>query len=333
MDLRPLVRLLADGGFHSGHQLASELGFTRALVCQQIEILRQMGIEVHAVTGKGYRLPTLFDLMSRDAILELLGELRSFWSVRFDLLFATESTNTDAMRRAQEGQEYYLVLAEHQSMGRGRRGKTWLSPLGGNIALTLAWTFASPAVALEGLSLAVATFVVEGLRSVGYGANIGLKWPNDILLNAAKLAGILIEISGDVKGPSKVLIGIGINVKIPSTSGPLIDQAYTDLASNFEINASRDQIVAAIVASLTIGLRRFSIEGFAPFLDAWNALDVYRDKQVDIVAGASRCSGVARGVNKMGALILQTAEGSRLIAGGELSPSLRLAREAMGDDC
>lgn len=322
MDLRPLVQTLADGSFHSGASLGRQLGVTRTVIGRGVEALRSMGIEIHSVTGKGYRLPGPLELMSVARILELLGGDRRLWSGHIDLLFSTDSTNADAMRKGQEGRSHYLVLAEHQANGRGRRGKAWVSPLGANISLSMLWTFKSSMAALEGLSLAVAILVVDALRACGY-EGLGVKWPNDILLNSCKLAGILLEISGDAEGPCKVVIGIGINVKMPCSSGAAIDQAFTDLASNFEIAPDRSRIVAELVKGLTAGLAVFAKHGFAAFQPRWNDIDVYKGRDVEIISGASRRVGRALGVSETGALLLETESGVALIAGGELTPSLR----------
>ena len=325
MDLRPLIQTLADGSFHSGASLGRELGVTRTIIVRQVEALREMGVEIHSVTGKGYRLPSALELMSVARILELLGSERRLWAGHIDLLFSTRSTNMDAMRKGQEGEDHYLVLAEHQTNGRGRRGKAWVSPLGANISLSMLWTFKSGMAALEGLSLAVAILVVDALRACGY-EGMGVKWPNDILLNSCKLAGILIEISGEAEGPCKVVIGIGINVKMPYSSGLGIDQAFTDLASNFEISPDRSRIVASLVARLSAGLGVFASHGFAAFAPRWNDIDVYRGRDVEIISGSTRRVGRALGVSDTGALLLETEDGVAHIAGGELTPSLRPLR-------
>lgn len=322
MDLRPLIQILADGSFHSGASLGRQLGVTRTIIGRGVEALRDMGVEIHSVTGKGYRLPGVLELMSISRILELLGGDRRLWSGHIDLLFSTDSTNVDALRKGQEGANHYLVLAEHQSNGRGRRGKAWVSPLGANISLSMLWTFKSSMAALEGLSLAVAILVVDALRACGY-EGMGVKWPNDILLNSCKLAGILIEINGEPAGPCKVVIGIGVNVKMPSSSGTAIDQAFTDLASNFERAPDRSRLVAALVSSLTAGLAVFARQGFAAFAPRWNDIDVYKGRDVEISSGTTRRIGRALGVSQSGALLLETQGGVVHIAGGELTPSMR----------
>ena len=322
MDLRPLIQTLADGAFHSGASLGLQLGVTRTLIGRKVEILRGMGIEIHSVTGKGYRLPGALNLLSVARLLELLGRDKRLWAGHIDLLLSTDSTNADAMRKGQEGESHYLVLAEHQANGRGRRGKAWVSPLGANISLSMLWTFKSRMAALEGLSLAVAILVVDALRECGY-EGMGVKWPNDILLNSCKLAGILIEISGEAEGPCKVVIGIGINVKMPHSSGAAIDQAFTDLASNFESTPDRGRIVAELVKGLTAGLAVFAKHGFAAFQPRWSDIDVYRGRDVEISSGTTRRVGRVLGVSETGALLLETEAGVAHIGGGELTPSLR----------
>ena len=322
MDLRPLVSILSDGGFHSGQALSVELGVTRTLVVRQVEQLREMGIEVHSVTGKGYRLPYVLELIAKDDVLAQLGDSAPYWKTGFDVLFSTGSTNADAMAKGQAGASRYLCIAEHQSAGKGRRGKAWVSPLGANISLSMLWTFEAGMAALEGLSLVVAILVVDALKSCGY-KGMGVKWPNDILLDASKLAGILIEINGDAAGPCKVVIGIGINVRMPASSAESIDQRYTDLASNSETIPDRNRIAASLVLSLQAGLAEFASSGFEAFQQRWNAVDVYKGRVVDIVSGTNRQRGVSLGVNGSAALLLQTDSGVLRISGGEITPSLR----------
>lgn len=322
MDLRPLVAILSDGGFHSGQALSLELDVTRTLIVRQVEQLREMGIEVHSVTGKGYRLPYMLELINKEHILAQLGASASSWGARLDVLFSTGSTNADALAKGREGLSRYLCIAEHQFAGKGRRGKAWVSPLGASISFSLLWTFEAGMAALEGLSLVVAILVVDALKSCGY-KGMGVKWPNDILLEASKLAGILIEIQGDAAGPCKVVIGVGVNVRMPAVGAESIDQRYTDLASHFEMTPDRNRVMAALILSLQAGLHEFSRSGFAAFQQRWNEVDVYRGRVVEIISGANRQRGLSLGVSDSAALLLQTDAGVLSVSGGEIAPSLR----------
>lgn len=322
MDLRPLLRLLASGSFHSGEKLGDELQISRTAVWKQVERLRSLGIEVHSVTGKGYRIPTALSLLSKAQILSQLGASAANWSGSLDVLFSTGSTNVDVMEKAQSGLDRYIVVAEHQTHGKGRRGRTWVSPLGANIYFSMLASFQSGVAALEGLSLVVALLVSRALERCGC-RDLGLKWPNDILVDGKKLAGILLEISGDVAGPCKVVIGIGLNVRMPRSAGAQIDQPYTDLESCFSGVPDRNHLVAQLILDLESGLAEFSRTGFSTFYSLWQHRDIYRGTLVELRSGNSSIRGIAQGVNHSGALLLQTEDGLKVITGGEVVPSLR----------
>lgn len=329
MDLLPLLQVLSDGQFHSGEQLGANLSLSRSAVWKQVERLRELGVEVHSVTGKGYRLPTTFDLLSRDIILANLGGGAAEWERCFDVLFTVGSTNAEAMRLAQGGTDRYAIIAEHQTQGRGRRGRVWVSPLGANIYFSMIVSFQMGIGALEGLSLAVALYVVRALEMEGV-TGLGVKWPNDILLGGRKLAGILLEVCGDMAGPCKVVIGLGLNVKMPKSASADIDQPYTDLTAGFSGRPDRNKIVATVITQLTRGLEQFNVSGFGPLQPHWDTVDVYRNEMVEIRAGSNVTQGKVMGVSNSGALLLETLHGLKVITGGELMPSMR---PISGDVC
>jgi len=322
MELRPLLQILSDGYFHSGEQIGRSLAISRTAVWKQINRLREIGVEVHSVTGKGYRLPMAMCLLDRHVILALLGPDASHWESRLYLTFSTSSTNIDAMKYAQRGADSIVCIAEHQSEGRGRRGREWQSPLGCNISLSMLESFRSGAGALDGLSLAVAVMVVDALNESGY-SGFKLKWPNDVFLDGKKLAGILLELTGDVSGPCKVVIGVGINTQMPATVKSRVDQPVIDLAEKFVVPPDRNLIVANLIRNLSAGLAVFGSEGFIAFKERWELLDLYRGKQVRLGAGVEAVEGLVQGVDGRGALLLKTGDNVRAINGGELFPSLR----------
>jgi len=321
MDLYLLLHSLADGNFHSGEKLGRSLGITRTAIWKQANALKALGVELHSVTGKGYRLPEPMNLLSREQILATLRIDRAELDKCFDLHLSIGSTNVEAMKKAQSGYPKYLVLAEHQSQGRGRRGRAWISPLGKNLYFSLVWTFQNGVSALEGLSLLTALVVVTVLQKAGF-TGLALKWPNDVLLNGNKLAGILLEVHGDVTGPCQVIIGIGLNINMPSSAAVEIDQPFADLA-NFGGLLNRNLIAAALIDGLHIELENFANSGFAPYRDAWESLDIYAGKEVQVQSGAGSITGVVAGVDVGGGLLLKTAAGIQCISGGEVFPSLR----------
>lgn len=326
MDLRPLLGILASGSFHSGEKLGGELQISRTAVWKQVERLRSLGVEVHSVTGKGYRIPAALSLLNEAQILAGVGASAANWEGRLDVLFSTGSTNVDAMEKAQSGADRYIVVAEHQSQGKGRRGRTWVSPLGANIYFSMLVSFQSGVAALEGLSLVVALLVARALERCGC-RDLGLKWPNDILVEGKKLAGILLEISGDVAGPCKVVIGIGLNVRMPSSVTEQIDQPFTDLERCFSGVPDRNYLVAQLILELEVGLAEFSRTGFSEFYSLWQDRDIYKGRMVELRSGGSVMRGIVHGINHSGALLLETDEGLKVITGGEVVPSLRPVNE------
>jgi BirA family transcriptional regulator, biotin operon repressor / biotin---[acetyl-CoA-carboxylase] ligase len=322
MDLYPLLYSLADGNFHSGETLGKNIGVTRTAIWKQANALKALGVELHSVTGKGYRLPEPMSLLSKEQILAATQIDRTRLEKYFDLHLSVGSTNIEAMKKAQAGYPQYLVMAEHQSQGRGRRGRTWVSPLGKNLYFSLMWSFQNGISALEGLSLLTALIVVRALKRVGCTGSLGLKWPNDVLLNGNKLAGILLEINGDMAGPCQVVIGIGLNINMPQSAAAAIDQPYADLADS-AVMLNRNSIAAALIDGLLIELEKFAASGFAPYRQEWESLDVYHSREVQIQSGASIIEGTVAGVDAGGALLLNTSSGIKAISGGEVFPTLR----------
>lgn len=322
MNLQPLLVWLADGQFHSGQILGERLGISRAAVWKQIHALKDLGVEIYAVPGRGYRIPDGLDLLDKQRIVDTLtGEAQSV-AANFQLHLSIDSTNTEAMRQAIDGAASALVIAEHQMSGRGRRGKTWVSPFGHNLYMSLVWSFQGGVAALEGLSLVCGLAVVRALRGQGY-AGFELKWPNDVLYQGRKLAGILLEVTGDLTGACRVIVGIGVNTRLPVAAGKAIDQPYSELATISAKQVDRNELAAGLINELFACLAVFSEQGFKPFRQEWIALDRYHGADVEIRAGRQVMTGRAVGVDELGRLLLESDQGRVTITGGELMPSLR----------
>lgn len=322
MNLVPLLKLLCDGSSHSGEALGSALGVSRAAVWKQIRQLKDLGVGIHAVTGKGYCIPGGLQLLDRARIISGFDAGIRQVIAGVDVHFSIGSTNTEAMSKAASGCDSYLVLTEHQTQGRGRRGRNWVSPFGHNLYMSLLWSFQGGVAALEGLSLVCALAVRRALLRQSY-SSVGVKWPNDVLFERQKLAGILLEVSGDVSGPCKVVIGVGLNIDMPLSAGLGIDQPFSDLKSIRDDVVDRNQLVSVLVSELVAAISRFQLEGFVPFQDEWQQADVYFGKAVEVSSGANLQLGISAGVDEGGRLLLKTSEGVQRIAGGEVMPSLR----------
>lgn len=212
-------------------------------------------------------------------------------------------------------------MAEQQTAGRGRRGRQWISPFGANLYLSCVWEFFDGAAALEGLSLATGVAVAEALDTLGV-SGISLKWPNDVLLSESKLAGILLEMTGDPSGRCQVVLGIGVNHRMPPALATAIEQKWARL-DDTNPGISRNVLAARIISNVLLMLQSFEEEGFAPFQPRWQALDAFYGRNVVIKTGAADIEGVADGVDRTGGLRLLTPHGLQVMKGGEVSLRLK----------
>lgn len=314
-----LLNALADGEFHSGAQLSKVLGVSRTTVWNQIKELEPLGIEVHSVRGRGYRISGGLDLIDGEHLqhqLEGLGIAEHLDLV--DLVAQCESTNLSAQRASLNGHKRALFISEYQSSGRGRRGRAWASPFASNLYFSLSWPFSGGVASLEGLSLAVGVALRRALQALHID-DVQLKWPNDLLLNGRKLGGVLIEVGGDLSGECTAVIGIGLNVSMPDSVEQQIDQPWADLRGRLPADLTRSDLLAVVLLHLIQMLDEYSSTGFSSMQAEWQAANAFRDKSVSLLIGQRRVDGLCLGVDATGALRLQTAEGEQCFQGGEIS--------------
>lgn len=324
--LAALLKMMSDGQFHSGEELGRALGVSRAAVWKTLKRLEDDGYPLQRVRGKGYRVPqgaSMLDLAAIQAVVDAPER-----SIGWQLLDSVDSTNAELMRQlAATGADgaVRICIAEQQTSGKGRRGRDWVSPYAQNIYLSVAVPFSEGAQQLEGLSLLVGLVLVESLEACGF-RGVGMKWPNDILLEERKLAGILVEIAGDLTSDCVVVIGAGVNVLMAGVEAG-IDQAWTSLLlSRQRATLDRNALIGEFLRCLLAALEVFRREGFEPFVDAWHRRHLWQGRAVCVQAGDNRWSGLAMGVDARGALRLQTGAGEMLLHGGEVT--LRLNNDS-----
>lgn len=236
-----LLELLKDGRFHSGQALGIALGISRSAVWKQLQHLEaELGLSIHKVRGRGYQLAAPLTLLDPLAIRERAPACD--WPVL--VLDSIDSTNAEALRAIERGQAApFLVLAERQTAGRGRRGRKWASPFAENIYYSLVLRIEGGMRQLEGLSLVVGLAVMQALRELGIPA-AGLKWPNDVLVGQKKIAGILLELVGDPADVCHVVLGVGINVNMQMTDE--VDQQWTSMRLESGKAFDRNHLVAVL---------------------------------------------------------------------------------------
>lgn len=313
--------LLADGQFHSGTELGESLGISRAAVWKQLQKLEAEGVSVESVKGKGYRLAAGLQLLDQNLLNSELQQ--TLGPVHYSL--TTASTNADALQAIQQcNQHGALFVTERQTAGRGRRGRTWVSPFAQNLYFSLVWSFEGGAAALEGLSLMVGVSLVKAMEQQGV-KGLQLKWPNDIWLGGKKLGGILLEMSGDASGFCQVVIGVGLNVAMESQDAEGIEQPWTSLRQHLP-ELDRTWLLIQLVQQLAADLECFADQGFAAFKSPWQEYDICCGCAVVVSESYRQLQGVARGVDESGALLLD-ADGERhVLHGGEVSLRLEELR-------
>ncbi|PPU30504.1 biotin--[acetyl-CoA-carboxylase] ligase [Xanthomonas sp. CFBP 7912] len=317
MDDRALLAKLASGRL-SGDALARDAGLTRAAVWKRIQNLRAAGIAIEGRAGDGYRLATPLDLLDAARIRAAMPADAAVGLAGLEVAWTLESTNTTLLARPAPEQGVEVLLAERQTGGRGRRGRQWASPLAAHIYLSASRRFSGGLGQLAGLSLAVGVAVAEALRGCGF-ADVGLKWPNDLLARERKLGGLLIEGGGEMAGNARAVIGLGLNVHMPPAAAATIDQPWVDLQMLAGRAVSRDTVVAAVLSGLLPALDLFEAQGLAPFLSRYAALDVLRGRTVQVEEAGTLHQGVALGLAADGALRVQLGDAERLFHSGEVS--------------
>jgi BirA family transcriptional regulator, biotin operon repressor / biotin---[acetyl-CoA-carboxylase] ligase len=317
-----LLNLLADGEFHSGEALADELGVSRASVFNALDGIADCGVQLQRIRGRGYRLARPWQRLEQSEVAHWLGNDAGQFEIK--VLPQAASSNTLLLQRAGLGAANggapggSVVAVELQTAGRGRMGRNWHSGLGTALTFSLLWRFDCGLNALSGLSLAVGVAIVRALSKLG-ARGVQLKWPNDILTEQGKLAGVLIEAQGDMLGPSTVVIGVGLNCTLPAGLVPQIGQPACALDEICAVMPTRNQLLAVLLRELAHVLQQFSQGGFAALREEWEQYHIYQNRPIKLqMADGNAVNGIARGVSDIGELCLETAQGMRLFSSGEV---------------
>ncbi len=307
-----LLQHLQGGALRSGEELGALLGISRAAVWKQVRHLLQKGLPVQSVRGRGYRLARPIELLDPERIAQAMGPAASRRLGPVEVVATTDSTNDCLRRRLAQGRVAgpQVLIAECQAAGRGRRGRGWVSPFAGGIWMSVLWPLPHGIATCGGLSLALGVAAVRALRGAGL-AQLGLKWPNDLLWQGRKLGGILVEFSGEAEGPAHAIIGIGINTSLPVAAGEAIDQPWVDLERAGGIHPGRNELAGRLLRELVEVLSVFERSGFAALRDEWVEYDALAGQPVRVESPAGPVTGHARGVDRDGALLVEETSGQR----------------------
>ena len=306
-----LISLLADGEFHSGEQLGESLGMSRAAINKHIQTLRDWGVDVFTVPGKGYSLPEPIQLLDETFIRREVAQ----GSVA--VLPVIDSTNQYLLDRLAGLQSGDACVAEYQQAGRGRRGRKWVSPFGANLYISMYWRLEQGPAAAIGLSLVIGIVMTEVLRDLG-ADQVRVKWPNDLYLNDRKLAGILVELTGKTGDAAQIVIGAGVNLAMRNAQAGDINQGWINL-QEAGVRIDRNVLAARLITELRSALHCFEQEGLTPFLARWEVLDNFIDRPVKLIIGEKEIFGISRGIDSQGALLLEQDGVVKPWVGGEIS--------------
>lgn len=306
-----LISILADGEFHSGEQLGEQLGMSRAAINKHIQTLRDWGVDVFTVPGKGYSLPEPIHLLDEKKISQEIDH------GRVTVLPVIDSTNQYLLDRLDELTFGDACVAEYQQAGRGRRGRKWFSPFGANLYLSMYWRLEQGPAAAIGLSLVIGIVIAEVLQQLG-AEQVRVKWPNDIYLQDRKLSGILVELTGKTGDAAQIVSGAGINLVMRRVESDVVNQGWISL-QEAGVVIDRNLLAARLIKELRLGLELFEQEGLAPYLPRWEKLDNFIHRPVKLIIGDKEIYGISRGIDAQGALLLEQDGVIKAWVGGEIS--------------
>ncbi|KGA28909.1 bifunctional biotin--[acetyl-CoA-carboxylase] ligase/biotin operon repressor BirA [Pectobacterium brasiliense] len=306
-----LIKILSDGEFYSGELLGEMMGMSRAAINKHIQTIRDWGIDIFTVTGKGYSLPAPMQLLDEEVILKHLPE------GGVTVLPVVDSTNQYILERLDTLSSGEACLAEYQQSGRGRRGRQWFSPFGANLYLSLYWRLEQGPAAAVGVSLVIGIVMAEVLHKLG-ADGVRVKWPNDLYLKDRKLAGILVELTGKTGDAANLVIGAGINLQMREPAPDTINQGWINLQeAGIEIN--RNTLASTLISELRSALAVFELQGLEPFIPRWEKLDNYFNRPIRLIIGNREIHGIDRGIDRQGALLLEADGLITPYIGGEIS--------------
>lgn len=305
-------------GFVSGQALCEQLGVSRTAVWKCINTLKKEGYEIESVTRKGYRLLQSPDLLTEESIWEYLPE--EVWPGKVICFPSVDSTNEEAKRQAALGAvDGTLFVADHQTAGKGRRGRVWSSPEGRDIFCTM---LLRPEIPPESASvMTLVTALAAAAASEKHGGEVcQIKWPNDVILHDRKICGILTEMSLEMDEIAYVAVGVGFNVNREEFPDELVDMAsslYRETGRKIVRSAFLADFLREFTERYQIFLRE---QSFAPFVKEYEKRLINIGRDVRVIRRGQALVRRAVGINEKGELLVQNEAGeTECICGGEVS--------------
>ncbi len=317
---RQLLAQLADGGLHSGADLAHMLGVTRTAVWKRLAALAARGVQLDRIRGRGYRLTQPLDLLDAGRIhAGLRPDIgAAIQEVRVD--FFTDSTSRRLLQAADcHGR---IWLAEFQTDGRGRRGNTWISPLASGICMSVGWRMEAAPAGAGALSILAGAALMRALLRLGM-RGVGLKWPNDLMRDGCKVGGLLIESRAQLAGPMEIVIGVGLNVRLPGGTRVGGDNQPADLSQCCARLPTRNELVVAMVEELIDMLSALAAGRISAYREEWRRHDLSVGHDAELRMVTETLHGRVLGISDAGLLRMSVDDREREFASGDLSLRIR----------
>ena len=313
-----IFSMLADGKFHSGEELGSKFSVSRSAIWKKIKTLQELGVDIHCVKGKGYRVGYPVELLDREKIISLLDKDVMSLPAGVEIHTIIDSTNQYLLDHINDPAFHrYVTLAEYQTAGRGRRGNRWLSPFAAGITMSIAWHFDIPPEPVAGISLGAGVATMRLLQKLGI-RNAGLKWPNDIYIAGRKLGGSLVELQAESEGPFNAVIGIGINYSFPVIEND-IEQPWIDIAGILQPLPPRNLVVAGLISEMFRLFTRAEKVGFSDVIEEWRRYDCMQGKEAALLLPGRQLYGLVLGIDNAGALLMSVNDKTEKFSSGEIS--------------
>lgn len=299
-----LLKICADGRFHSLESLCLQLQITSAKLRQVLQILDHIGMEIEWSIGHGYRILGGLELLDRQQIVAELHPQAQALLESVIILDQVDSTNNYLLQKTITSTQAIAVFAEQQTQGKGQRGKIWASPFGNNIYHSILWNFKKNPREILGLSLAIAIATTRALQRYGVRNGLGVKWPNDVYYLKQKLVGILVETSTETAGYCRTVVGVGVNLHLNPQQSAAINQPWTSLQKIMGKKIQRNRFAGLLLNELLTALALFEHQGLTPFLAEWRKLDYLYGKKTLIYNVNESIQGIMQGISPRGELLL-----------------------------
>ncbi|ODN43243.1 bifunctional biotin--[acetyl-CoA-carboxylase] ligase/biotin operon repressor BirA [Piscirickettsia litoralis] len=318
--LGAILELVADGKFHSGEDLGAVLGVSRAAVWKQLKQLKELGLNIESVPGRGYRLIKPLNLLNAKKMTEQLSVQARSELASVQVLSVTDSTNNVLLKQVQQGNKQpQACFAELQTAGRGRRGRAHHAGINSCLMGSVVWTFQAGLFDFSVISLVVGICIARSLKKLGC-EGVQLKWPNDLQYDGRKLGGVLVESSVQDFSYCHAVIGLFVNVALSNEDRAQIDQPCADVQEIIKnADISRNQLAAVILSEMCAAFNELTEKGFDPFLTEWQRYDALCGRDVIVKLNHDAVTGIAQGIDGVGRLLVKTSQGLRNFSYGEVS--------------